>query len=68
MQIKRYNIALIENYMKQNNLTKTDFCRACKISVYSLRRIYEGYTKIRVTTLIKIVQFLHVRIKDFINI
>ncbi|MBQ8444289.1 MAG: helix-turn-helix transcriptional regulator [Clostridia bacterium] len=64
----RYNIKLIEDFIKKNNLTKADFCSACKISVYSLRRIYEGYTKIRVTTLIKIVQFLHVRMKDFINI
>ncbi|MBQ8792286.1 MAG: hypothetical protein IJZ62_01560 [Clostridia bacterium] len=61
-----FNIKLIEDYIKEHKLNKVDFCRACQISVYSLGKIYKGNTKS--TTLIKIVQYMHIRLKDFIGI
>ncbi|MDE5592365.1 MAG: hypothetical protein K2I75_00255 [Clostridiales bacterium] len=33
------NIALIDSYIKANNLSKTKFCKLCKISVYTFNKI-----------------------------
>ena len=36
------NINLIFDYIKNNNLTKTEFCRKCKISTSTFYKIVNG--------------------------
>ncbi len=33
------NTALINSYIKANNLNKTKFCKLCKISIYTFNKI-----------------------------
>ncbi len=33
------NIKIIDNYIKENKLNKTKFCKLCKISVYTFNKI-----------------------------
>ncbi|MBD5632098.1 MAG: helix-turn-helix transcriptional regulator [Clostridia bacterium] len=36
------NTKIIESYIRENNLTKTEFCRQCKISTSTYYRIING--------------------------
>lgn len=45
---------LIKNYITTNNLTVKEFCEKCKISQNTYYRIVKGYTKIRISTLYRI--------------
>ena len=47
--MQKYNIKLIDNFLKENNLTKTEFCKRCKIS-----RIYKNDFNIDIVVIIKI--------------
>lgn len=36
------NTKIIENYLKENNISKTRFCKMCKISVKTLDKVFNG--------------------------
>ena len=38
----KYNIKLIDDYLKKNNLTKKEFCKRCNFSEYILNNFYKG--------------------------
>lgn len=52
--MQKCNIKLIDNFLKENNLTKTEFCKRCKISKYSLSKIYKNDFNIDIVVIIKI--------------
>ena len=43
-QIKQYRFKYeaIIKYLKENNLTKTQFCKLCNISIYTLNNLLKG--------------------------
>lgn len=55
------NVTMIENYRKENNLTKTSFCKLCKISVSTYNKILKG-ENFNATALFKIARVLNVHI------
>ncbi len=59
--MKYYKLEIIENYLKQNHLSKTKFCNLCKISVKTLEKIYNDDCSIRLKTIRKITKFLGVQ-------
>ena len=63
-----FNVEIIDNYLKSNNLTKKHFCYLCDISYTALKNIYLGKSKMRTTTIIKIINVLNVRLADFVNV
>ena len=58
---------LIDNYIKQNNLSKTKFCKLCGISYYILKQMYLGNMHINIEVWIKIVEKLNINMVDFIK-
>ena len=42
----KINIQIIENYLKQHNLTKTKFCKICNISLSTFNRLMNNNTKV----------------------
>ncbi len=62
----KYNIELLENYMKTNNLTKTAFCKKCGISLSVLKNIYAGKT-IRIINAVCVLDELKVSFNSFIQ-
>ncbi len=65
--MERYNIKLLEAYLKKNKLTKTAFCKKCRISMGTLCRFYKQSGKIRLSTLFKVIWTMKVSAKDFLG-
>lgn len=61
--MKKSNIRteLIYIYIKTSNITKTEFCKKCKISLKTLNKIMEGEENINPLTIGKIAEVLHLR-------
>ena len=59
---EKINIQLIETFIKENKLSKTRFCKLCKISPRSYQKIVSGDFRIRLTSLFKIARTLRVPI------
>lgn len=55
---------LILNYMKENNLSKTAFCKKCKISTVTLKKILNNQENYRLFALFKIARVLNMRIHE----
>ena len=45
---------MIDNYIKQNNLTREKFCRNCKISYESFLKVMRNETHFRINVVFKI--------------
>lgn len=61
------NTELINCYLKKQKLTKTDFCKVCGISLYTLNKILKN-NKIRsVVPFIKIAKLMKVMLKDLLD-
>ncbi len=56
------NIKLIENYIKEKNLTKIKFCKICKISLGTLNKIMTNNKNFSIVTLFKIAKILNIQI------
>ena len=50
----RINIELINNYLIENNLSKSMFCKRCGISYITFQKIMSGKTNFRITALIRV--------------
>lgn len=61
-------LELIEEYRKNNNLSKKEFCDKCGIAYQSLQKInYKNY-KYRIEAITKIAKTLNIEISDlFVN-
>lgn len=55
---------LINNYLIENKLSKTAFCKLCKISVSTLNKILANDNNIGTIALFKIARMLNIRICD----
>ena len=63
----KYNINLIENYLASEKISKTEFCRRSGISLYTLNEIYKNSKRINLIYIVKIVKFLSIKLKDFVQ-
>ena len=64
--MRKYNLDLIENFLKENNLSKKEFAKMCGLSVKTVDRIYAG-KNIKMATLIKIAKVLHCKYSEFLG-
>lgn len=62
--IKTY---LFDKYMEQNNLSKTAFCKKCKITLPTLNKIYSGKENFRITALFKISKIIKIQVFEMFN-
>ena len=53
---------LIENFIKENNLSKSKFCEMCKISQSTLNKIITNNENFRIIALFKIARVLKIQI------
>lgn len=60
-----YNINLILNFIQKNHLTKTGFCRMCKISLTTFKNILLN-KNISTYSMYKVAELLKVKFKDLI--
>lgn len=55
-------INTIEKYIKLKKITKTQFCKVCKISYSTLNKILNNNNSIKFTALLKIARVLNIEI------
>lgn len=62
-----YNVKLIEDFMKENRITKTEFCKRCGLDLGTLDRVLLGHVNMRVQALIKLSEYMQVPIEKLFN-
>lgn len=60
-------VEFINNYMTENNLSKTAFCYQCKISNSTLNKILTNDYNFSIIVLFKIARVLNVRIHELFS-
>ena len=58
---------LIENFIKDNNLSKRKFCEMCKISQSTLNKIMTNSENFRIIALFKIARVLKIQVFEMFN-
>ena len=58
---------LIENFIKENNLSKSKFCKMCKISQRTLNKIMTNSENFRIIALFKIARVLKIQVFEMFN-
>lgn len=58
---------LIENFIKDNNLSKSKFCKMCKISQSTLNKIITNNENFRIIALFKIARVLKIQVYQMFN-
>ena len=58
---------LIENFIKDNNLSKSKFCKMCKISQSTLNKIMTNSENFRIIALFKIARVLKIQVYQMFN-
>jgi len=64
---KILNTIYIDNYLKENRISKKEFCRRCGISYYILKRIY-AQKNMSIIAPLKVVDFLNISMDKFLYI
>lgn len=60
------NVQMIKQFIEQKALSKTHFCKLCKISVSTLNRIYCG-KDFNLLALFRVVKVMGVRVCELFN-
>lgn len=58
---------LIENFIKDNNLSKSKFCKMCKISQSTLNKIMTNNENFKIIALFKIARVLKIQVYQMFN-
>ena len=58
---------LIENFIKDNNLSKSKFCEMCKISQSTLNKIMTNSENLKIIALFKIARVLKIQVYHMFN-
>lgn len=61
------NVEIIENSMKENNLTIEEFCRKCKINVTDLEKIMTNDHSLELDVILKIAKAIGIKPTQLIN-
>ncbi len=61
----KVNIKIIQNYIEENNFSKTKFCKMCNISPSTYAKIISGDGKYNVKALYRIARVLNISVDDF---
>lgn len=65
---KKINSKLIQKYMKENQLTKKEFCEVCGICERTLKRMLDGGFDCRLASVLKVRKVLKVTLNELLNV
>lgn len=60
------NTKIIEDYLNSQGLSKTAFCKKCKISISTYNKIFAG-KNCKLTVLIKITREINIKLHQILN-
>ena len=63
----KIKIEIIENFMIKNKITKTTFCKMCKISASTLNKIMANDDNFRIIALFKIARVIKMEVYQMFN-
>ena len=63
---KFFNAEFILNYMKENNLSKTKFCKLCHIGMSTLNKFLQDNPSLRLPALRKLAKGMEVDLKNLL--
>lgn len=58
----KINVDMIKNYLTENKLSNTAFCKVCKISPSTLNKIISNKDNFRIIALLKIARVIKVQV------
>ncbi len=58
----KIDVKIISDYMAENNLSKSKFCKMCKISILSFDKVMSGSLNCSIIILFKIANVINVRV------
>ena len=64
---KTIKVYIIEKFMKDNNLTKTKFCKMCGISVYILNKILADKLNFKSSEFYKVMKTMSMNSYQLLN-
>ena len=64
---KTINTDIFDNYMKENNLSKSGFCKNCNINYSTLQKMYNENNKFGIKALFKIARVIKLNICVILN-
>ena len=64
MKKKYIKTDLIKQYLKDNNLSKTAFCKKCKISPATFKKIIEQDMDVNIVSIFKIAFAMEIRVHE----
>ena len=56
------DVDIIKAYMKKHSISRSEFCKQCKISVFVLNKLLCGKTNIRIAAIFKIAKVMGVKV------
>ena len=59
-----FNTGLVFNFRWKNNLTKTQFCKECKISFNSFKKFENNDLTLRISSVFKMAKYMKVHISE----
>ncbi len=62
----RFNIQIMKQFMKENNLTVKEFCKLCGVSYSIYKKILNHQLNMRSSNCIKVVKVLNTTFDDFL--
>ena len=60
-------IVIIEKFMLENNISKTNFCKMCKISNSTLNKIMTNDLNFEIVALFKIARVIKIQVYQMFN-
>ena len=60
-------IEIIEKFMTENNISKTKFCKMCKISTHTLSKIMDNDFNFEIIALFKIAKVIKIEVYQMFN-
>ena len=60
-------IGIIEKFMKENKISKTTFCKMCKISPITLNKILTNDNNFKIIALFKIAKVIKIQVYKMFN-
>ena len=57
-----YNLEIIKNYIKENNLSKSKFCKLSRISLKTLHKIFNQQTNLRATAVFRVARTMNIKV------
>ena len=62
----RFKYEEVIKYLKENNMSKTEFCKLCNISIYTLNNLLKGSVKVNAFASFRVSEALKINLMNLV--